>query len=90
MEHCELAALADAIWAAYQEDGNEEALATRHARFFRATFIPSLALALARTNDTDRRSAFADRFEIGLKRRLMKRPAPLESFVQTMVLAKQG
>jgi hypothetical protein len=60
----------------------------RHALRFRAIFAPSLVCAL--TGDGDSSGAFADRLENGLKRRLANRPVPLHSFVQTIVLAKQG
>jgi hypothetical protein len=89
VEHCELATLPDAAWADYERDGNKELLASRHARFFRAVFVPSLASALV-PGDAGADRAFANRLEEGLKRRLSNRPAPLHSFVQTIVLAKRG
>lgn len=89
MECCHLSPLADAVWADYQADGNLEALATRHAQFFRSIFVPSLTLGLARAHETGQRSIFADRFENALKRRLASQPAALHSFVQTLVLAKR-
>jgi hypothetical protein len=58
-----------------------------HAGFFRAIFVPSLAASIS---DAGRCLAFAERLEQKLKRRLCERPAPLHSFVQTMVLAKQA
>lgn len=90
VEHCDLALVPDASWADYQRDGDKEALATRQARFFRSAFAPSLACALAGSGGNGAGAAFADRLEDGLKRRLANRPAPLHSFVQTMVLAKQN
>ncbi|HEY6293166.1 MAG TPA: SAM-dependent methyltransferase [Terriglobia bacterium] len=90
VEHCDLSVLPDSAWADYEQDGNKEVLATRHARFFRAIFVPSLASALNSVGDAVASRAFADRLEDGLKRRLMNQPVPLHSFVQTMVLAKQG
>jgi hypothetical protein len=90
VEYCELSVLPDAAWADYERDGNNEALAHKHARFFRATFIPSLALALTEWSDAGKRLAFADRFEKMLTRRLTSQPAPVHSFVQTIVLAKQS
>ena len=89
VERCDLTPLADTAWADYERDGNVEALVTKHALFFRSVFVPSLALALSEAHDAERRCIFADRFESGLKRRLTNQPAPLHSFVQTMVLAKQ-
>jgi hypothetical protein len=61
-------------------------LVNRHTGFFRAIFVPSLASAV----DEVSRRVFADRLEEKLKRRLADRPEPHHSFVQTMVLAKQG
>jgi hypothetical protein len=88
VECCEMSWVADAVWADYQRDGNREALATKHALFFRSVFVPSLALALTEAHDAGRRRLFADRLEELLKRRLADRPEPMHSFVQTMVLAK--
>jgi hypothetical protein len=87
VEHCELYDLPDAAWAGYQRDGDVEALAGRHAAFFRAVFVPSLASAVS---DSGRRQAFPDWVEQKLKQCLSERLAPLHSFVQVMVLAKQG
>jgi hypothetical protein len=56
----------------------------------RSAFAPSLACALSGAGVNGAGSAFADRLEDTLKRRLANRPAPLHSFVQTIVLAKQG
>jgi hypothetical protein len=85
-EHCELLELPDAAWADFEQDKNKEVLATRHARFFRSIFVPSLASAIP---DEEKRSVFPGRFEEKLKRRLANRPLALHSFVQTMALAKQ-
>ncbi len=90
VECCELGSLPDSAWADYERDGNQETLATKHALFFRAIFVPSLALALTDARDPEQRRLFADRFENGLKRRLTKQPAPLHSFVQIFVVAKQA
>jgi hypothetical protein len=87
VEHCEVSPLADAAWSDYQRHGNREVLAGKHALLFRSIFIPSLALALS---DPEQRRLFADRFENGLKRRLANHPAPVNSFVHTMVVAKDS
>jgi hypothetical protein len=87
VEHCEAFDLPDAAWTDYQRDGNVEALVGRHAAFFRAIFVPSLASAI---NDADRRQGFADSLEQRLKQRWSGRFLPLHSFVQVIVLAKQG
>jgi SAM dependent carboxyl methyltransferase len=87
LEHYELLTLPDAAWADYERDSNKQALATRHARFFRSIFAPSLAAAIA---DERKRSAFPDLLQEKLVRRLSDPPTPFHSFVQTIVLAKQG
>lgn len=87
VEHCELFDLPDAAWAGYQQDGNLEALVSRHAAFFRAVFVPSLASAIS---DAGRCQAFADCLEQRLKQRLSERPTPVHSLVQVIVLTKQG
>jgi hypothetical protein len=87
VEHCELLDLPDAAWEDYQLDGDVQALVRRHAAFFRAVFVPSLASAIS---DAGRRQAFADCVEQKLKQRLSERRAPFHSFVQVMVIAKQG
>jgi SAM dependent carboxyl methyltransferase len=87
VEQCELFDLPDAAWADYQLDGDVHALVSRHAAFFRSVFVPSLASAVG---DSGRREAFADALEQKLKQRLCERLAPFHSFVQVMVLAKQG
>jgi hypothetical protein len=86
VEHCELSLLPDAVWTEFEQDANKKVLATRHARFFRSVFEPSLASAIA---DEGKRNVFSDRLEEKLKRRLTDRPVPLHFFVQTIVLAKQ-
>jgi hypothetical protein len=70
VEHCETNSLPDAAWANYQRDGDEDAL------FFRTVFAPTLAGALAQSGEPERRRAFSDRLEIGLKQRLPDRPQP--------------
>jgi hypothetical protein len=90
VECCELFPLPDSTWADYERDRNKEALASKHALFFRAIFVPSLALSLTHAHDPEQRHIFADRFENGLKQRLAKDPAPLHSFVQIFVVAKRA
>jgi hypothetical protein len=87
VECCELFDLPDAAWADYQVDRDVQALVSRQAAFFRAIFVPSLASAI---DDAGRRQAFADSLEQRLKQHLSERVAPFHSFVQVMVLAKQG
>jgi hypothetical protein len=88
VEHCETNSLPDAAWANYQRDGDKDALASAHALFFRTVFAPTLAGALAQSGEPERRRAFSDRLEIGLKQRLPDRPQPTDSLVETIVLAK--
>jgi len=87
VEHCELFDLPDAAWADYQLDGNVQVLVNRHAAFFRAIFVPSLASAIS---GAGKRQAFADCLEQRLKRRLSERLTSFHSFVQVIVLTKQG
>ena len=87
VEHCELSVLPDAAWEDFERAANKDALATRHARFFRSVFAPSLAAIVA---DQGKRNLFPDRLEEKLKRRLADHPAPFHTYVQTIVLAKQG
>jgi hypothetical protein len=90
-DHDELG-LPDAAWTEYLNGGDKEALASRRALFFRSTFMPSLASALRRVRDGDREAitAFADRLEIGLKRRIINNPAPANILTQTITLAKSS
>lgn len=62
----------------------------KHAAFFRSTFAPSLASALRRAHDPEACRAFNDCAEHKLKRRLMREPAPINTLVVTIVLAKLG
>ena len=90
VEQCDLLPLPDPAWAAYEHDGNEEMLASRHALFFRSIFVPSMALSLADADDEEQRITFADRFESRLKRRMSEQPTALHSLVQIFVVAKIG
>jgi hypothetical protein len=87
VERCDLFGLSDPAWADYERDANKELLANRHTGFFRSIFVPSLASALT---DSAKRQVFADALDQKLKQRMMDQPAPLHSFVQTMLLAKEG
>jgi long-chain acyl-CoA synthetase len=83
---CELLTAKDPTWAAYEQDRNQEALALRRAKIFRATFAPSLACGL---DNPAVSGAFADHLEKALVRRLMGKLVAFDNFVQVMVLAKQ-
>jgi hypothetical protein len=80
----------DSAWTEFEKNGDSKALATKHALFFRSVFAASLAVALARlrAGDAEALGAFGDRLESGLRRRLESQPAPMHSFVHTIVLAK--
>jgi hypothetical protein len=87
VENCELFELPDAAWTEYQVNGDLPALVSQHTAFFRAIFVPSLSSSIS---DAGKRHTFADWLEKKLKKRLSERPTPLHSFVQVVVLAKQG
>ena len=86
VERCKLFDLPDAAWTDYQLYGNVQTLVSRHAAFFRAIFVPSLASAIS---DAGRRQAFSDCLERKLKQRLSQHLTPFHSFVQVIVLTKQ-
>ena len=90
VEDFEVSLLADATWADYEQDGNRNVLATKQARFFRSVFMPSLASALdnVRPRETEALGIFGDALETRLTRRLADEPCAMNSFVQTIVLAK--
>ncbi len=87
VEHCEIFDLPDAACADFQLNRNAEAFASRHAAFFRAIFVPSLAAAIS---DTRRRHSFANSLEQKLKQRLCEMPTPFHSFAQVTVLVKRS
>jgi hypothetical protein len=82
--------LPDAAWVAYEKDHDAQALARKHAMFFRAVFAPTLAsyLDAVRAGDPCASAAFADRLTSGVKRRLAASPAHINSLVQIVVVAK--
>jgi hypothetical protein len=84
--------LPDAAWVAYEKDHDAEALARKHAMFFRAVFTPTLAsyLDAVRAGDPRASAAFADRLTSGIKRRLAANPAHINSLVQILVAAKSA
>lgn len=88
VEHSEVNPVPDTAWTAFEQDGGKEALASARASFFRATFAPTLAGALANAGDAERRRVFLDRLEFGMKRRIFNAPTPIKSLIATMVLAK--
>lgn len=82
----------DTAWTDFEKNRDRGVLATKHALFFRSVFAPALAAALTgvRAGDAEVANVFGDRLENGLKRRLEAQPAPMHSFVHTIVLAKSG
>jgi hypothetical protein len=82
--------LPDAAWSDYEQDGNSDALATKHALFFRSIFMPSLAASLdgVRSGAAGALAQFADRLQSRLTRRLTRVPTAMHSFVQTILLAR--
>jgi hypothetical protein len=79
----------DAAWDQYGRDGDREKLASAHAAFFRATFMPSLASALDCSGDDGAVRAFGDRLERGIRQSVEMNPVPLEIKAQVMVLARR-
>jgi SAM dependent carboxyl methyltransferase len=90
VEHCETLVPVDTAWVNYQHDGDQEILATTYTQFFRSTFMPSLASALAGSSDAGVVREFGNRLEAGLRQRMTNRPAPLGLLVEVIVVAKQS
>jgi hypothetical protein len=92
LEDFQMSQVPDIAWAQYDRDRNKEALATKRALFFRSIFVPSLACALSseRAGNGEALATFGDQLEQRLKRRLVSQSTPLNSFVQTMLVAKEG
>ena len=90
VESCETSPLADAPWAEYQRNGNVADLVNKHAAFYRATFAPSLASSLRLAHEPETCRAFSESLEHKLRQRLVREPAPISSFVETIVLAKRA
>ena len=90
VEAFEESVVSDSAWAEFEKSGDRKALATKHALFFRSVFAPALAIALTRVRagDAEALGAFGDQLESGLRRRLESQPAPMHSFVHTIVVAK--
>jgi hypothetical protein len=84
--------LKDVAWADYERDHDREALASKHALFFRSVFFPSLVSSLerVRSGDIEGLRLFGDHLESGLRQRLAAQPGPMHSFVQAMLLAKRS
>ena len=90
VEHLEIRELPDTAWIQYERDGNKEALATKHALFFRSIFMPSLlAFCQVRADVADAARIFGDCLETKLKRRLTDQPRAMHSLVQILGLTKR-
>jgi hypothetical protein len=90
VEHSETLPVPDAPWIEFQRDGDAAALARKRASFFRATFVPSLAQALAPSRSAEERQTFADRMEAGVRRRIESNPVFIRNLVGIIVLHKQA
>ena len=90
VKHCETLVPVDAAWVNYQHNGDKEILATTRTQFFRSTFMPSLASALAVSSDVRVVCDFGNRLEAGLRQRMNDRPAPLGLLAEVIVVAKQS
>jgi hypothetical protein len=90
VEHSSTLSVPDAAWIGFERDGDAAALARKRALFVRATFVPSLAQALAPTRSAGERQAFADRLEEGVARRVASNLASLKNLVSIIVLHKQS
>jgi hypothetical protein len=90
VEHLAIRELPDTAWIQYERDGNKEALATKHALFFRSIFMPSLlAFCQVRADVADAARIFGDCLETKLKRRLTDQPRAMHSLVQILGLTKR-
>jgi hypothetical protein len=89
LQHCETLVPVDAAWVAYQQDGDKEALAKSHARFFRSTFMPSLASALPGDDNEKVLTEFGDGLETALQQRITNRPMALDLVAEVIIVAKQ-
>jgi SAM dependent carboxyl methyltransferase len=89
LEQCKVFSVPDAAWDEFERDRDKGKLAANYTGFFRATFMPSLASALAPERGVEGRQRFVDRLAEGLKQRLTKEPAPLNLRAQTIVVAKE-
>jgi hypothetical protein len=90
LEQCEVFQVPDPAWADYERARDGDKLAAKHAAFFRVTFMPSLASALAPDRGVESRRRFIDHLTDGLRRRLVEEPSPQHRLAQVIVLAKDA
>jgi hypothetical protein len=88
VEQFEAYTVPDPDWPQYEHDRDGDKLAAKHAGFYRATFMPSLASALEPSRGAKGRQQFIDRLADGLKRRLAEDPAPLRVVAQVLLMSK--
>jgi SAM dependent carboxyl methyltransferase len=69
LEQCEVLPVPDAAWDEYERNRDNGKLAASYTGFFRATFMPSLASALAPERGDEGRGRFIDRLAERLKQR---------------------
>jgi SAM dependent carboxyl methyltransferase len=79
VEHVSTYDIPDNMWTDYARNGDAMALASKRALFFRVIFVPSIVQALAATRSGEERRAFSDQLEEGVRRRLARAPARLNS-----------
>jgi hypothetical protein len=89
VQHCETLVPVDTAWVNYQHDGDKDILATTRTQFFRSTFMPSLASALAGNSDERVVRDFGNRLDAGLRQRMINRPAPLGLLAEAIIVVKQ-
>jgi hypothetical protein len=89
VEQFEAHTVPDPDWPQYEHDRNGGKLAAKHAGFYRATFMPSLASALEPSRGANGRQQFIDRLADGLKRRLAEDPVPLRVVAQVLLMSKR-
>ena len=90
VEHCEVSRGPDGMWNAYREHGDARRLAIEQARFFRATFVPTLATALDPGRPPADRLMFAAAIEAAMVRRLETEPFEIPQSLATMVVVRQA
>jgi hypothetical protein len=89
LDEFETAPVPEPDWDEYERDRDRDRLAAKQTGFFRATFMPSLASALAVERSAEERQRFIDRIADGLKQRLIGELRPLGVRAQVIVLAKE-
>jgi hypothetical protein len=89
LEQFETTPVSEPDWDEYERDRDCDKLAAKQTGFFRATFMPSLASALAPERSAEDHQRFIDRMADGLKQKLIEEPKPLGLRAQVIVLAKE-